>query len=388
MGLLRIFLALSVVITHTAPLFGLQLMPGDVAVKLFFIVSGFYMSLVMAGKYEGKNRTLFFYSNRALRLYPAYFVSLLLTAAVLGAAEYMPSAPEKGALLSETAKWFSGIPGRLDGWSVLAMIIPNLAIFGSDLVYLFHHTAGLGWEFTWGVVKPHADAVRGGTYLLIGPAWSIGVELWFYLLVPLLSRFKTYILVAMAIASLAIRLWMDAELPWSSYFFFPATLSFFLYGMLAHRFWMTSWFKRIPFEAMWGIALFGMFLLIAREFIPGYRNYAALIYAVMVGALPFVFQVFKAISWDRWIGNLSYPVYLVHTAVLSAVHNYTGALSPVLIVSLTMIVSVALTMLVEEPLERYRQRRAARHFSANFAPVEEIGTALGGAHLVTPDTHK
>ncbi len=108
MGLLRLFLALSVVITHTAPLFGLQMMPGDVAVKLFFIVSGFYMSLVMAGKYEGKNRALFFYSNRALRLYPAFFIAILLTAIVLGAAEYAPAAAEKSALLPEVAPQHRG----------------------------------------------------------------------------------------------------------------------------------------------------------------------------------------------------------------------------------------------------------------------------------------
>lgn len=384
MGLLRLFLALSVVITHTAPLFGLQMMPGDVAVKLFFIVSGFYMSLVMAGKYEGKNRALFFYSNRALRLYPAFVIAILLTAIVLGAAEYAPAAAEKSALLPEVSKWFSGTPGKLDGWSILALTIPNFAIFGSDLVYLFHHTVGTGWQFTFGVQPPHPGDMRGGGYLLIGPAWSIGIELWFYLLVPLISRFRTYVLVALAIASLALRLWMDARLPWSSYFFFPATLCFFLYGMLAHRFWMSAWFKRIPANAMWPIALAGIFLLIAREFIPGYRNHAGLIYFVMVGSLPFVFQAFKAIPWDRWIGNLSYPVYLVHTAVLSAVHNYTGTLSPLLIISLTLVVSVALNMLVEEPLERYRQRRAARHFSANFAKVANTGPALGDSHIAGP----
>ena len=31
------------------------------------------------------------------------------------------------------------------------------------------------------------DAVRAGQYLLVQPAWSIGLELWFYLLVPFLA---------------------------------------------------------------------------------------------------------------------------------------------------------------------------------------------------------
>ena len=132
---------------------------------------------------------------------------------------------------------------------------------------------------------------------------------------------------------------------------------------------------------MWAIALIGMFLLMAREFIPGYRNYPGPVYAVMALSLPFIFEAFKAMPWDRWIGNLSYPVYLVHTAVLSAVHNYIGDLSPLLIVSGTMALSVAINFLVEEPLERYRQRRTARHFSANFAPLLQTEAALGGAKI-------
>lgn len=381
MGLLRLFLAISVVITHTAPLFGLQLMPGDVAVTLFFIISGFYMSMVMAGKYDGKSRTLFFYSNRFLRLYPAYVIALVLTAIVLAAAEFQPGAPERGTLVTEITKRVSGGQGDLGWGSILMMTVPNLVIFGSDLVYLFHHTVQAGWTFTFGVLPPSDDAVRGGGYLLIGPAWSIGMELWFYLLVPLISRFQTWAIVLLAVLSLVLRLSMDSWHDWSTYFFFPAAFCFFLYGMLAHRFWASALFKRFSRRTVYTVALIGLFLLIAREFIPGYRNYPGPIYTVLVAALPFIFETFKAIPWDRWIGNLSYPVYLVHTAVLSAVHNYTGGLSPVLIIGGTLVISIAINFLVEEPLERYRQRRAARHFSANFVPVLETDAGLGGAHI-------
>ena len=375
MGLLRLFLAISVVITHTRPLFGLQLMPGDVAVKLFFIISGFYMSMVMSAKYDGRNRTLFFYSNRALRLYPAYFIALVLTGIVLVAAEFQPGAPEKGTLVTEISKRLAGGQGDLGIMSILVMIVPNLVIFGSDLVYLFHHTVQSGWTFTFGVIPPAPDAVRGGGYLLIGPAWSIGIELWFYLLVPLLSRARTPVIVGLAVLSLALRLYMDSWHEWSTYFVFPAALCFFLYGMLAHRFWASALFKSISARNVWIIALAGMVLLMAREVIPGYRNYPGPIYAVLIGSLPFIFEAFKALPWDRWVGNLSYPVYLVHTAVLSAVHNYTGDLSPVLIVGGTLVLSVAINFLVEEPLERYRQRRAARHFSANLAAKALAGAA-------------
>ena len=50
-GKLRLILAMSVVIVHTSPLFGLTLVGGRGAVECFFVISGFYMSLVMRTKY-------------------------------------------------------------------------------------------------------------------------------------------------------------------------------------------------------------------------------------------------------------------------------------------------------------------------------------------------
>jgi len=50
-------------------------MDGD-AVEAFFIVSGFYMSLILTQKYGDKGLWLF-YSNRLLRLYPLYLSMLL-----------------------------------------------------------------------------------------------------------------------------------------------------------------------------------------------------------------------------------------------------------------------------------------------------------------------
>ena len=51
-----LFLAVSVIVSHTEPILGLNMMPGYEAVRLFFIISGFYMSLVLSGKYKGDGR--------------------------------------------------------------------------------------------------------------------------------------------------------------------------------------------------------------------------------------------------------------------------------------------------------------------------------------------
>ena len=84
MGLLRICLALAVVSTHTHQrLFPFDMITAYFAVKTFFVISGFYMALILNEKYLTKaNSYKLFITNRILRLYPLYLtvfsVSLIL----------------------------------------------------------------------------------------------------------------------------------------------------------------------------------------------------------------------------------------------------------------------------------------------------------------------
>ena len=73
MGLLRLPLAMSVMASHVGPVLGLTMLPGGTAVEVFFVVSGFYMSLILSDKYADPG---IFYTNRFLRLYPTYLIVL------------------------------------------------------------------------------------------------------------------------------------------------------------------------------------------------------------------------------------------------------------------------------------------------------------------------
>ena len=77
-GLIRTLLALSVVLTHSCPICGYNVADGMIAVECFFIISGFYMALILNEKYVGPGSTWMFYSNRFLKLYPVYWLVLLL----------------------------------------------------------------------------------------------------------------------------------------------------------------------------------------------------------------------------------------------------------------------------------------------------------------------
>src|SRR5258708_5802533 len=80
MGLFRLLFALSVVTAHSGPILGSSLIGGKMAVQGFFILSGFYMSLILKKKYsKKKNAYKLFITNRILRIYPTYFVVLFLS---------------------------------------------------------------------------------------------------------------------------------------------------------------------------------------------------------------------------------------------------------------------------------------------------------------------
>jgi peptidoglycan/LPS O-acetylase OafA/YrhL len=84
MGLLRLLLAVSVVVGHAGGVYGLRLenggsaflTHGDTAVQAFYVVSGFYMALILSGKYVSAPA---FWVSRYLRLAPLYLFLSLLT---------------------------------------------------------------------------------------------------------------------------------------------------------------------------------------------------------------------------------------------------------------------------------------------------------------------
>ena len=75
MGFLRFFLALMVLSVHAG-----GIGDGRIAVQTFYMISGFYMSLVWADKYAmHPNPIRTFYLSRALRIYPLYFIVLIIS---------------------------------------------------------------------------------------------------------------------------------------------------------------------------------------------------------------------------------------------------------------------------------------------------------------------
>jgi len=73
MGILRTILAIAVVVYHSYKIFGLRMCGGQVAVETFYMISGFYMALILNEKYVGKGSYKKFISSRFFIKFTVYW---------------------------------------------------------------------------------------------------------------------------------------------------------------------------------------------------------------------------------------------------------------------------------------------------------------------------
>ena len=138
MGFLRLLLAISVVAAHTGPFFGTSLLPGNYAVESFFMISGFYMALVLSSKYIGENSVFYFYTNRYIRVFPTYFFVLICTWAwFFFAWIYMGKIP--------TNSWIDQY-SKMDIIPKIGLIFSNFTLIGNDIRCWFHFSPESGFK--------------------------------------------------------------------------------------------------------------------------------------------------------------------------------------------------------------------------------------------------
>ena len=298
MGTLRTIFALSVVFAHSWP-DGMLFVGGQNAVELFYIISGFLISYILVeSRSYGSVST--FYINRYLRLYPIYvFVAALSLAAVL--------------LLKQSQ--FISVYQHAPIDAIGLLVTSNLLMFGQDWVMFSgveHGQLAFSSDFQLSEILLY----RG---LLVPQAWTLGVELSFYLIAPFVLP-RRRLIYFLLLASLVLRACLilsglGTKDPWT-YRFFPAELCFFLVGVLAHQI-LRPFYARLlnRSEALAsGVATYALIALALVYFlIPLIEPYRALIlFAAFVALLPLAFIFQSRNRFDTWIGNLSYPIYIGH----------------------------------------------------------------------------
>jgi peptidoglycan/LPS O-acetylase OafA/YrhL len=349
-GLLRVLLAVSVFMAH-APQSGLTEgltgFGGSNAVEIFFMVSGFYIALILDKSYSTK---VGFYKNRILRLFPIYYI---ICGLVLVQVALWPNIKE--ALFS--------FPGKSLAFGTIA----NSTFLGSDWLIFFK----------WQNNNLHFGNYKDSEFpllqmLLVPPSWSIGIEITFYLLAPILCKAKSRTIVVIGIALLGAKFaglffGLNQD-PWANHFF-PFELPMFLIGILLYR-------LRIHRGHSFKIGLSKIYALLI-------IFYVSFSYLTVKSSINLFWQMLVliiltsiVITWgeekslDKKLGDLSYPIYMSHLLVISSysalIRVLSGKLSffeklnnPPLAIPITLVITILFSLLLlrlVKPIEKIRDK--------------------------------
>nr|WP_241133524.1 acyltransferase [Achromobacter insuavis] len=352
MGMLRTLLALSVVLDHLGGGTTDWLVGGRLAVQLFYVISGFLISYVLTATDHYRGAPGRFYANRALRLYPVYLAvaALTLLAYIGGGAAFW--------------RVYDGLPLA----ATLFLALSNLLILGQDWLMFFGIDQG-ALAFTGSFARSDVPLYQG---LLVPQAWTLGVEMSFYLIAPFVLHSPRRLLVLLA-ASLALRAALIASGiglsdPWT-YRFFPTELALFLAGSLSHQVLLPrwqAWSRRAAWLPELGTGLLALYVLVHFSIGLPHTLRDGLAVLLFAALLPLAFLFQSRHRLDKIIGELSYPIYICHALVilffgwlLDGTQLRQPAMFTALVVAGCIGFAALLNSLIADPVERLRRRLRA-----------------------------
>lgn len=327
-GYARLSLALLVALSHAGWRWG-GWNPGVIAVVGFYMISGMAMYALWHQKYQiyatsqisKASLVLAFYVDRLLRLWPAYLLVACLTAIwfwVHGIDSIFLSRPAT----------------NLDIWNQLT-ILP------------------LNW-YAWN---------DSDHFVLVPPAWSLGAELQFYLLVPWIMGMRRglWFIVSLCIAVLAVTGYINSEL-WG-YRLLPGVLWIFLWGSVLSEVslaMISRWYLWFKYSVCIGLLFLSIVLAQSWALPYNYEVCSGLI----LGTILCLGSSRISVRGDSYAGQLAYPVFLGHFLVLWIIGPLENvALWIAFIVGLFLLAAV-LVIGIELPMTRYRHYWRKMYFKA------------------------
>ncbi len=373
MGLLRLVLAICVFRAHSSS-FGIPLLAGDVAVEIFYVLSGFYMQMILAQVYNfsrmGSKWLQKFYINRYLRLYPIYFFTIITALSYTGLKQLFFT---EGTKLIPPYLVMNTVSILQNTFSNVALKVflffSNLTIFFQDVMMFIGINQGKA-QFVSDFKESDILVHQG---LIIPQAFTLGIEISFYLLAPFLLKLSTKKLVSITALSISIKLifilLFYPDLGIYNYFgldglesirslwgyrFFPFEISYFTVGALSYRFFSNM--NRYFYSTTTNNKLIAYLLVLISVTLTSpifNKDGFCWIYPIFFAAvLPFLFHLFKNSKIDQILGELSYPFYISHLLCL----EITSPLRTVGIKNLSIISGFLLTFVFSLILIRLNYR--------------------------------
>lgn len=327
-------------------------------VDLFFVLSGFLIGGILMDHRRSGSYFRTFYVRRVFRIFPAYYLLILLYAIPIwfGVTDGLPGLYE---------------PDRLSLW-----------------LYLFD-VQNIGMAIANTMDSP---------FVLV--TWSLAIEEQFYVLLPLVVRFVSpralmWVSVIFVVSSPLIRAWLFEPLPgmaFRAYLLLPCRWDALFLGVIA------AGMVRNPRTASWlaentrwlygllgalGLAVASLGVnnpnsLTTHMAVPGYTVIAlfftVLLLVVLHAPHRYVRRMARA-RWLRWLGDISYPLYLVHFPMIVAAHWLALGAPPKIVdgpslavTAAAIVASLSLAWLSTRTFERFFIRIGRRHLYAPPPP--------------------
>ena len=319
-----------------------KMVPGGFGVTIFFFLSGYLITTLMRREF-GKSGTIDFkqfYIRRMLRIWPSFYVVLGL-----------------GVILT-----FMGfLPGHIQTMPLLSQ-----ALHVANYYSIYHGNDGM--------------ALGTGVY------WSLAVEEHFYLIFPFLylvlarlgvkpmGQVITFLLLSLAVLAWRYHLFVQLGVDEHRTFYASDTrVDSILFGCILAVWGNPVLDEQKGSERLWKWALFpaGLALIAATLLLrsPDFRETGR--YTLQGIALIPVFVTairypewwpFKALNRHplRFLGWISYPLYLVHFTVIQYFAKSTHPLPQLVQGVLSFVISLALAYgiyrLIEQPVARMRKK--------------------------------
>ena len=145
----------------------------------------------------------------------------------------------------------------------------------------------------------------------------------------------------------------------------PFEIALFMAGSLAYQVYRVIRTWKIPnglLLALWVVIPALIFYYPHVDWIAE-SKFRWIFYALVFVCTPFVFQYTKNMKWDRWVGELSFPIYIGHHLIMMIVKKYFWVHTDdmkwfgICTVAGSVIFAVFLWKFVTDPIEKIRQKR-------------------------------